>query len=62
MYAYDIAAADKGTGLGLPIVKGLIEAHGGRIELQSKVGEGTTVLVELPRTRVRHSDVLQKAS
>lgn len=59
---HDIAAADKGTGLGLPIVKGLIEAHGGCIELRSKVGEGTTVLVELPRTRVRNRDVLQKAS
>jgi len=59
---HDIATADKGTGLGLPIVKGLVEAHGGRIELQSKVGEGTTVVVELPRARVRKTDVLQKAS
>jgi len=59
---HDIATADKGTGLGLPIVKGLVEAHGGRIELQSKIGEGTTVLVELPRARVRKGSVLQKAS
>ena len=59
---HDIATADKGTGLGLPIVKGLVEAHGGRIELQSRVSEGTTVLVELPRARVRKGEVLQKAS
>jgi two-component system cell cycle sensor histidine kinase PleC len=59
---HDIATADKGTGLGLPIVKGLIEAHGGRIELQSQIGEGTTVLVELPRARVHRATVLQKAS
>jgi two-component system, cell cycle sensor histidine kinase PleC len=60
---HDIATADKGTGLGLPIVKGLVEAHGGRIELQSKIGKGTTVLVEMPRTRVRGpSGMLQKAS
>jgi two-component system cell cycle sensor histidine kinase PleC len=59
---HDITSPDKGTGLGLPIVKGLVEAHGGRIELQSKIGEGTTVLVTLPPARVRSGGVLQKAS
>jgi two-component system cell cycle sensor histidine kinase PleC len=59
---HDIATADKGTGLGLPIVKGLVEAHGGRIELQSRMGEGTTVLIELPRSRVRSSSACRKAS
>jgi len=59
---HDVVTADKGTGLGLPIVKGLVEAHGGRIELQSKLGEGTTVSIQLPRARLRNSGVLQKAS
>ncbi len=38
-----------GTGLGLHIVKRLIEAHGERIEVESKVGEGTTFSFTLPR-------------
>ena len=33
--------ADEGTGLGLPIVKGLIDLHGGQFMLKSKVREGT---------------------
>jgi two-component system cell cycle sensor histidine kinase PleC len=41
-----------GTGLGLPIVTGLAELHGGRFELRSKVGEGTEAKVVLPRSRV----------
>jgi two-component system cell cycle sensor histidine kinase PleC len=37
-----------GTGLGLPISKALVEAHGGRLDLSSREGEGTTVLIRLP--------------
>ncbi len=49
---HDVAGADEGTGLGLPIVKGLIEAHGGRVTMESRLGEGTCVTVWLPRTRL----------
>jgi methyl-accepting chemotaxis protein len=38
----------KGTGLGLSLCFGIVEAHGGRIDVKSKVGEGTEVLVILP--------------
>jgi signal transduction histidine kinase len=38
----------QGLGLGLPICKRIIEAHGGRIEVRSKVGRGTTVTFTLP--------------
>ena len=37
-----------GTGLGLFIAKAVIEDHGGRIEIQSKVDSGTTVTIRLP--------------
>lgn len=38
----------KGTGLGLPICRKIVEAHGGSISLQSRLAEGTTVVVEFP--------------
>jgi two-component system cell cycle sensor histidine kinase PleC len=44
--------ADEGTGLGLPIVKGLVELHGGSFVLKSKVREGTEVIVVLPPERI----------
>lgn len=37
-----------GAGLGLPIVKQIIERHGGTIEVKSKVGEGSSFMVRLP--------------
>jgi two-component system, LuxR family, sensor kinase FixL len=39
-----------GLGLGLFISREIVEAHGGSIALQSSLGNGTTVLVELPRS------------
>jgi two-component system, cell cycle sensor histidine kinase DivJ len=38
----------EGTGLGLSIVKGLIELHGGHMDISSRLGEGTRVTVRLP--------------
>jgi K+-sensing histidine kinase KdpD len=42
-----------GTGLGLPIARALVEAQGGRIWVESKVGEGTTVFFSLARAQSR---------
>ena len=59
---HDVAMPDKGTGLGLPIIKGLAEAHGGNVSLKSRVGEGTTVTVTLPAERLRAQMALKTAS
>ena len=39
----------RGTGLGLAISKRMIEAHGGRLEIESELGKGTEVRITLPR-------------
>lgn len=41
-----------GTGLGLPLSRALVEAHGGALEVLSQPGRGTTVMVRLPAERV----------
>jgi len=38
---------EEGLGLGLPVAKAIVDAHKGKIEIKSKEGEGTTVLVSL---------------
>ena len=43
----------QGTGLGLPLGKAFIEMHGGRIEIESEVDEGTTVSLFFPPERTR---------
>ena len=42
-------SGERALGLGLPLAKQFVEAHGGRIELISEPGEGTLITVELPR-------------
>jgi hypothetical protein len=49
------ATGERALGLGLPLAKQFVEAHGGTITLLSAPGEGTLITVELPR-RVTEKD------
>ena len=46
-----VDAQVRGTGVGLSVVRHVIDAHGGTIAVDSRAGEGTTVVVELPARR-----------
>jgi len=47
----------KGVGLGLAVVYGIVEAHGGEIQVRSTVGIGTTITVSLPASQDVHPSV-----
>lgn len=42
---------DQGTGLGLAVVQGIVEAHGGSIRVSSRKGSGTTFMITFPRKK-----------
>lgn len=49
-------SSDDGTGLGLPVAKAIVTAHGGRISAHSSEGAGTTFAVTLPQLTLNESD------
>lgn len=48
LYRGDKSRSERGLGLGLSLVKAIIQAHGGTVEVQSAPGEGTTIELRLP--------------
>jgi two-component system, cell cycle sensor histidine kinase PleC len=52
--------AQQGTGLGLPLVRKLVELHGGRMSLESTLGEGTTVTLTFPPPPDRDDGPLER--
>jgi PAS domain S-box-containing protein len=51
-----LARRHQGTGLGLPLTRALIELHGGRLDLASRIGVGTEASLIFPPERVRPRD------
>jgi signal transduction histidine kinase len=49
-----LSRQQEGTGLGLPLVKAMVELHGGSIALESEPAKGTTVRLAFPPERVMH--------
>jgi signal transduction histidine kinase len=47
-----LARKYEGTGLGLPLARHLTELHGGRLDLESQVGVGTTITLNFPASRI----------
>ena len=48
LYRGDKSRGQRGLGLGLSLVKAIVEAHGGRVEVASREGEGARFTVTLP--------------
>ena len=49
LYRADGTGPERGLGLGLSLVNAVVEAHGGRAEVSSVAGQGTTLAIVLPR-------------
>ena len=55
-------AVGKGTGLGLASVYGIIKAHGGYIDVDSKKGQGTVFSIYLPKSKIAIKEPINKKS
>jgi len=57
LYRGDKSRSQRGLGLGLSLVKAIVEAHHGTVSVQSKPGEGSEFIVEVPTGAIQHSKV-----
>ncbi|EFK07220.1 ATPase/histidine kinase/DNA gyrase B/HSP90 domain protein [delta proteobacterium NaphS2] len=51
LYRGDYSRSRRGLGLGLSFVKAIVEAHGGSVQVKSRLREGSTFIVKLPRLK-----------
>jgi two-component system OmpR family sensor kinase len=54
LYRGNNARGIPGSGLGLPLVRAIVNRHGGQVTLRSRIGQGTVVLVRLPVENADH--------
>ena len=52
-----VAAGIKGTGIGLAMVRHIVDAHGGKVSVQDRPGGGSTFTILLPASRIQESGV-----
>lgn len=52
----------EGTGIGLNLVKSIVELHGGKIFVESKLGEGSTFKIKLPSRTIKESKNINKSN
>lgn len=62
LYRGDRSRSERGLGLGLSLVQAIVEAHGGRVDVDSTPGEGSTFRIYLPAAQPNVSDVDVSAS
>jgi len=54
LYRGDLSRSRRGLGLGLSFVKAIVEAHGGTVHVKSRLKEGSSFIVKLPRSEERN--------
>jgi len=57
----EVTTAERGSGLGLSIVKGLVDMHEGRLRLESALGQGTRLTVTFPAASTLENGQLRVA-
>jgi signal transduction histidine kinase len=52
LYRGDKSRSQRGLGLGLSLVKAIVEAHHGRVSVQSQPGEGSEFIINIPQSEL----------